>query len=87
MHLASVPPPGLPRSGGVALPTSAARALGHQLAVLERQLGGQKVRFALTDRAFLAVLLHCLTPEALRRMRLLVRPDRPAERVCLRARR
>ncbi|MFB4304305.1 integrase core domain-containing protein [Actinomadura sp. NTSP31] len=49
--------------------------LRHQLAVLERQLGGQKVRFTLTDRAFLAALLHRLTPEALRRMRLLVRPD------------
>ena len=50
-------------------------ALRHQLAVLERQLGGQKVRFTPVDRAFLAALLHRLTPEALRRMRLLVRPD------------
>jgi hypothetical protein len=49
--------------------------LRHQLAVLERQLGGQKVRFTLTDRVFLAALLHRLTPVALRRMRLLVRPD------------
>jgi transposase InsO family protein len=49
--------------------------LRHQIAVLERQLGGQKVRFTAPDRAFLAALLHRLTPEALRRMRLLVRPD------------
>ena len=49
--------------------------LRHQLAVLERQLGGQKVRFTPTDRAFLAALPHRLTPAALRRMRLLVRPD------------
>ncbi|GAA2449060.1 hypothetical protein GCM10010191_78150 [Actinomadura vinacea] len=38
-------------------------------------MGGQKVRFTLTDRALPAALLHRLTPEALRRMRLLVRPD------------
>ena len=50
-------------------------ALRHQLAVLERQLGATKVRFTAPDRAFLAALLHRLTPEALRRMRLLVRPD------------
>ncbi|WP_222721375.1 hypothetical protein [Actinomadura sp. HBU206391] len=41
----------------------------------ERQLGGQKVRFTPTDRAFLAALLYRLTPAALRRMRLLMRPD------------
>jgi putative transposase len=33
------------------------------------------VRFTAPDRAFLAALLHSLSPEALRRMRLLVRPD------------
>jgi putative transposase len=49
--------------------------LRHQLAVRERRLGGKKVQFPPTDRAFLAALLHRLTPEALRRMRLLVRPD------------
>lgn len=49
--------------------------LRHQLAVLERQLSGQKVRFTGLDRAFLAALLHRLTPEALRGMRLLVRPE------------
>src|SRR3954468_12909836 len=50
-------------------------ALRHQLAVLERQMGRTRVRFTPTDRAFLAALLHRLTPEALHRMRLLVRPD------------
>src|SRR5262245_24767728 len=49
--------------------------LRHQIAVLERQLGGRKIRFTSADRAFLAALLHRLTPEALRRMRLLARPD------------
>jgi transposase InsO family protein len=50
-------------------------ALRHQITVLERQLSGTRVRFTGPDRAFLAALLHRLTPEALRRMRLLVRPD------------
>ncbi|MCW2915356.1 MAG: integrase, partial [Actinomycetia bacterium] len=50
-------------------------ALRHQIAVLERQLGKHKVRFTSADRAFLAALLHRLPPEALRRLRLLVRPD------------
>jgi putative transposase len=50
-------------------------ALRHQIAVLERQLNGQRVRFDAGDRAFLAALLQGLPPEALRRMRLLVRPD------------
>ncbi|MEV0408340.1 integrase core domain-containing protein [Actinoallomurus sp. NPDC050550] len=49
--------------------------LRHQIAVLERQLGGTRVRFTAPDRAFLAALLHRLTPEALRQVRLLVRPD------------
>ena len=39
-------------------------ALRHQIAVLERQLGGKKVRFTPPDRALSA---------ALRRVRLLVR--------------
>jgi putative transposase len=34
--------------------------LRHQIAILERQLGGQKVRFTAADRAFLAALLHRL---------------------------
>jgi putative transposase len=50
-------------------------ALRHQLAVLQRQLGNERARFAPADRAFIAALLHRLPGEALRRLRLLVRPD------------
>ncbi|MBO3681656.1 integrase core domain-containing protein [Streptomyces sp. NEAU-YJ-81] len=50
-------------------------ALRHQITVLERQLGKEKVRFSPSDRAFLAALLHRLPLPALRRVRLLVRPD------------
>jgi putative transposase len=50
-------------------------ALRHQITVLERQLNGQQVRFHAIDRALLASLLQGLPREALRRMRLLVRPD------------
>jgi hypothetical protein len=50
-------------------------ALRHQIAVLERQLGQQKVRFTPGDRAFLAALLHRLPTHGLRRLRLVVRPD------------
>jgi hypothetical protein len=50
-------------------------ALRHQLSVLERQLGKEKVRFSPSDRAFLAALLHRLPRDVLRRLRLLVRPD------------
>jgi transposase InsO family protein len=50
-------------------------ALRHQIAVLERQLNGQQVRFHAIDRAFLASLLHGLPRHVLRQMRLLVRPD------------
>ncbi|MET7715461.1 integrase core domain-containing protein [Streptomyces sp. NPDC005407] len=50
-------------------------ALRHQITVLERQLGKEKVRFTPGDRAFLAALLHRLPREVLRRLRLLVRPD------------
>jgi putative transposase len=49
-------------------------ALRHQIVLLERQLGGARVRFTAPDRAFLAALLHRLSPGALRRMRLLVHP-------------
>ncbi|MBB4786896.1 hypothetical protein BJY27_007857 [Streptomyces rapamycinicus] len=49
-------------------------ALRHQVTVLERQLGKERVRFAPSDRAFLAVLLHRLPLHVLRRLRLLVRP-------------
>jgi putative transposase len=48
-------------------------ALRHQIAVLERQLGKQKARFT---PAFLAALLHRLPRGVLRRLRLLVRPER-----------
>jgi putative transposase len=50
-------------------------ALRHQLAVLERQLHGEKIRFDPADRAFLAALLHRLPRDVLGRIRLLVRPD------------
>jgi putative transposase len=52
-------------------------SLRHQLAMLQRQLAqdGQRVRFAPADRAWLAALLHPLPRPALRRLRLLVRPD------------
>jgi hypothetical protein len=50
-------------------------ALRHQLTVLERHLHGEKIRFAPTDRALLAALLHKLPRDVLRRIRLLVRPE------------
>src|SRR5436190_8380029 len=50
-------------------------SLRHQLAVLQRQLDGQQVRFEPVDRAWLAALLHPLPRPTLRRLRLLVRPD------------
>lgn len=50
-------------------------ALRHQLAVLQRHLGNERARFTPAGRAFLAALLHRLPQEALRRPRLLVRPD------------
>jgi putative transposase len=50
-------------------------ALRHQVTVLERQLGNQRVRFTSSDPAFLAALLHRLPVEVLRRVRLVVRPD------------
>ncbi len=50
-------------------------ALRHQLMVLERQLGRDRVRFTPIDRAFLAALLHRLPREVLRELRLVVRPD------------
>jgi hypothetical protein len=50
-------------------------ALRHQLTVLERQLHGERPRFAPADRAWLAALLHRLPRGVLRRIRLLVRPD------------
>ena len=50
-------------------------ALRHQLAVLQRQLGEQRVRFEPADRAWLAALLSTLPRSSLHRLRLLVRPD------------
>src|SRR4051812_31383795 len=50
-------------------------ALRHQLAVLHRQLDGQRVRFEPADRAWVAALLHPLPRPSLHRLRLLVRPD------------
>src|SRR5204863_207526 len=50
-------------------------ALRHQLAVLQRQLGEQRIRFEPADRAWLAALLHLLPRPSLHRLRLLVRPD------------
>jgi putative transposase len=50
-------------------------ALRHQITILERQLHGEKVRFAPADRALLAALLHRLPRGVLRQIRLLVRPD------------
>ncbi|MFI0765665.1 integrase core domain-containing protein [Streptomyces sp. NPDC021218] len=50
-------------------------ALRHQITVLERQLGKDKIRFRPSDRAYLAALLHRLPMHVLRQLRLLVRPD------------
>ena len=50
-------------------------ALRHQVTILERQLGDRRVRFTAVDRTFLAALLSPLRRQALRRLRLLVRPD------------
>ncbi|MFE2733994.1 hypothetical protein [Streptomyces sp. NPDC059349] len=50
-------------------------AQGHQLALLEQQLGADRVKFAPEDRVFLAALLVPLPRQVLRRLRLLVRPD------------
>ncbi|WP_344274101.1 hypothetical protein [Actinomadura napierensis] len=49
--------------------------LRHQIAGLERQPAGKRVRFAAAGRALLAALPHRLPLAVLRRMRLLVRPD------------
>jgi len=51
-------------------------ALRHQIAVLQRQIGAQHVRFNQADRALLAALLHPLPRPTLRGLRLLVRPDK-----------
>jgi hypothetical protein len=53
-------------------------ALRHQLTILQRQLGGAKMRFAPADRAFLAALLHRLPRVVLHQIRLVVRPETAA---------
>lgn len=45
------------------------------IAVLQRQMGKERVRFDTSDRAWLAALLHWLPSDVLRSVRLLVRPD------------
>lgn len=50
-------------------------ALRHQIMVLERQLGADRVKFAPHDPAFLAAVLVPLPRQVLRRFRLLVQPD------------
>ena len=50
-------------------------ALRHQLAVPQRQLGGQRPRLRPGERALLAALLVPLGRATLRRLRLLVSPD------------
>jgi transposase len=50
-------------------------ALRHQIMVLERHLGGERVRFNPAERAWLAALLHPLPRPVLHHLRLLVRPD------------
>jgi putative transposase len=49
--------------------------LRHQITVLERQLRGEKVRFAAADRALIAALLSRLPRQVVRHLRLLVRPE------------
>jgi putative transposase len=50
-------------------------ALRHQLSVLQRELGPERVRVTPADRALLAALLHRLPRKVLRRLHLVVRPD------------
>ncbi|MEU5850678.1 integrase [Saccharopolyspora shandongensis] len=50
-------------------------ALRHQLTILQRQLGDQRLQLRPEDRAFLAALLVPLARTTLRRLRLLVSPD------------
>jgi hypothetical protein len=47
-------------------------ALRHEITVLEHQLGKARSRFDPSDRAFLAALLHRLSRDVLRHLRLLV---------------
>jgi putative transposase len=61
-------------------------ALRHQITVLERPLGGEKVRFDAADRALLAALLHRLPRDVLRRVRLLERSGSGSVRSAVRCR-
>jgi hypothetical protein len=67
---ASTRPPS-PREGSDLDKDKEILALRHQLAVVQRQLDGQRVRFAPADRAWLAALLHQLARPTLHRLRLL----------------
>jgi hypothetical protein len=50
-------------------------ALPHQLSLLKRQLGKERVRLVPSDRTLLAVPLHRLPRDMLRRLRLLAPPE------------
>lgn len=50
-------------------------ALRHQVRILQRQLGGQRVRFEHVDRALVAALLGALPRGTLRRLQLVMSPD------------
>jgi putative transposase len=50
-------------------------ALRHQLLVLQRQLGPDRVRFTPAERALPAAPLHRLPGDVLKRLHLVVRPD------------
>src|SRR5260370_25283420 len=50
-------------------------ALRHQLLVLQRQLGPDRVQFNLGDRALLAALVRRLPRDVLKRLHLVVHPD------------
>jgi putative transposase len=50
-------------------------ALRHQFAVLQRQLGPDRVRFTPSDRVLLAALLHHLPKRVLEHLHLIVEPD------------
>ena len=59
----------------VRLPPPTHLMLRHQLSVLQRQLGPDRVRFTAGDRALLAALLHRLPRDVLNRLHLVLRPD------------
>jgi len=50
-------------------------ALRHQLAVLQRQLGTDRIRITPSDRALLAALLRQLPRQVLEHLHPVVRPD------------